>query len=263
MLWRLPSRFGVTRSFATGRGPDHTYLNQLLGAYDRGINREADQTPLAMDTFTSAPRMDLGRALVAAGYFDAWPKESYEEVLGYLNRTAASNEKSQTELVYLKKFELMVRCGMIPQSPFDSFSNFSKKYLMQIRSKPLAPVEPGELELDVYGILKGISVEFHDEFLVGPYSLTLARVGETGVNERTRTNGERNLRSIKSCTCVNTLGPESMIDGRTLVPDAQIKRAVLGKLGFKSVWVPYTEWQTLPSDTAKRLYLHSLVSSVS
>jgi hypothetical protein len=224
---------------------------------------DAALAPLEKRSLASLPRQDVARGLVAAAYFDAWPKESYEEVLGYLNRTNETDEKSARELVDLKKFELMVRCGMIPQLTFDTLSTFSRKYLIQIRSSPPVPVEAGPFELDVYGILKEISIEFQDDFHVGPYSLALARVSEIGVTERPRTNHEKSLRSIKTSTCVNSLGPNSFVDGRTLMPEAKIKRALLGKLGFRSVWIPYTEWESLLSDNAKRLYLHSLVSSVS
>jgi hypothetical protein len=190
----------------------------------------------------SESRESLTKALLSAAYFDVWNSRQYTEALSFLYRTDVG---AAGGLLNLKKFELMLRCGLVPSAPFDSLGAFARKYLLFIR-EARAEVVSTDFEREVGTILEGISSGTYSESVLGPYKLVFTGIQADATRKPTK-------------LCVNPLGTESVkADGTTLTPNAKIKRAILSKLGIQSVWIPHSEWTQL-TPTEKKLYLHSSV----
>ena len=215
--------------------------------------------PGRLDTFS---RESVSEMLVAMGYFGEYSSESYETVVSYLNRTAVERRGPQPDLFDLKRFECMIRCGLIPNLSFDSFSKYNQRFLLTVRSRQLeVDQEPSELEDEVAELVKDISEQFYDSVVLGPYTLRFCKLGEPGITVR-KAEKDPDLRTlVRRFVCVEVLDSDSFVSGREMSPHATIRQAILARLGVICVQVPYFDWLKLPDAQAKRLYLHSVISS--
>ena len=235
-----PARFSVYSADIRHRVSTVSANSCLIRAYERDNLPPGAQIPVG--SYISGSRENLTQALISAAYFDVWNSSQYTEALAYLYRTDVG---AVGGLLNLKKFELMLRCGLVPSAPFDSLGAFARKYLVHIRATR-ADVVATDFEREVGTILEAISNGTYSESVLGPYNLMFTGIQADGARKPTK-------------VCVNPIGPDSVkLDGTALTPNAKIKRTILSKLGIPCVWIPYTEWTQL-TPTEKKLYLHSSV----
>ena len=231
----------------------HTFVEGKALNRHEFIPPSADERSSSLDAFS---RDQLATSLVAAGYFDIYTPKDYEMILSFLNRTDLGKNVLPAEIHDLKRFELMIRCGLIPGVSFDDFSSYTKKYLLHMRAREVKDSPVSDIDQDLSKTIESIASESVLLVSIGPYRVSFGRPAEPGIRERTR-HGKQTLdiqSLMKRYMAVSSL--EGIHGGSD-----RIKRAILTKLGMKLVLVKAGDWTKLKSEETKNIFMHNLIAS--
>lgn len=208
-------------------------------------------------------RESLASQLVCAAYAESGRNAEYEKILSELNRTDV-RVPNGSYLFDLKRFELMLRCGLIPGYSFDQVSSYNKKFLFKIRSSVFEDFSPlTAFEQELHDQLKEMSASFNPNVIIGPYNLAFCQPGEAGVTIPDIAKVDRNdiVKLIRKCVCVLSLRRDAYAPDGKLGPDAKIRSGILDALGITTVAVPEPHWQQLTDARSKRIYLSTLIGN--
>lgn len=206
-------------------------------------------------------RASLASQLVSNAYAGTGSNAEYEKILSELNRTDI-RVPNGSYLFDLKRFELMLRCGLIPGYSFDQVSSYNKKFLFKIRSSVFEDFSPlTAFEQELHDHLKEMSASFNPNVVIGPYNLAFCQPGEAGVTipDIAKIDSSDIVKLIRKCVCVLRLRSDAYAPDGQLGPDARIRSGILDALGIKTVAVPEPHWQQLRDARSKRIYLSTLI----
>jgi hypothetical protein len=194
---------------------------------------------------------------VAGGYLDFLGQADYDTIISHLHRTESFDRRADPESLAqtqynLKLFELMLRCGLIPNVSYSNLSKYCKKYLVSIRSQPVVE-DPtrSPLSSSILTALQEIAFSVREEF-IGPFRVIFCQMNEpVGIG---RINPNPDLRTMaKRFTAVEVLYTD-------MTPEWKIRSAALSALNIKSVVVPESDWNILSNDPkAQQIYLMELL----
>jgi hypothetical protein len=180
-------------------------------------------------------------------------------------------EDKPSVLMNIKTFEILMRCGLVSSCSYNNLSSYSTKYLLRMRSRTLDSGDGANMSIfskEVHQITQDIASEYYPDISLGPFKLDFVRIGEAGINLRTREDDtvvpDTKL-LLKKYICVNLIERSEFLNENVsntkLKPLTNIRVAVINSLAKKSVHVPHTDWDTIgPNMTAKKLYLTKLLS---
>ncbi len=193
---------------------------------------------------------------------DILDSKKYEAILSHLHRTEAfAGRKDPIEdntLGNLKRFELMLRCGLVPRCSYNDLSKFSKKYLLLLRAaytEELRTEERQALSDSIVQALEGVAHSVK-ESMVGPYRIIFCQMKEPVAFGPI--NPEPDIRTLaKHFTAI-----EMADDAVELSADWRIRSACLAALRIRSVKIPFADWKLLRGNiTAQHIYLTTLLQA--
>ena len=254
MAFRAKFLFCSIRASTGSRSPPLVLSRFRDGYHDIGV-----QTQFRPESYD---RSTLAETLVAMGYYGVSQPTEYEEILSYLNRTRVEKRGASSDSFYLKEFELMLRCGLIPNLNFESISKYNKRFLLSMRATPLHAEPTGnDFESEIARVVEGLSDEFYEHVPIGPYRVMFCRLAEAGVTRKQPERPPDLHTMIRKLTCVDVLGSDSFRSDKSLTPKAKIRESILSRLGVRTVRVPFYDWNSLRDSKSQGLYLHALISS--
>jgi hypothetical protein len=252
----------LASKFLRSQLPIRLTVEKLLHSFESGESLVAKELSGPLNSnhapeLEAVSRKDVASSLVAAGYYGVWEAEDYEFLLSYLKRTDVGKNVTIDEIIELKRFELMIRCGLIPSLTFGDFSNYTKKYLLHIRSHDMKEASISDIDKELSEVLTSIASESVPLTRLGPYVVSFGRLLEPGVRETKKMTSSLRSPDFKRHACVASL------EGHRNSPLNRIKKASLERLGLNLAVVASEDWERLSNEQAKKLFLYSVCQSVS
>jgi hypothetical protein len=230
---------------------------QLDAGFETGLSE--GETDL-----NSFSRSKLSEMLVAGGYYDVLTKEEYDKIVSQLGRLEPIKEDKPSVTYNTKTFELMLRCGLIPQCSYSDFSPYSRRFLLRTRSRATDPSPSNPLSsfrAELRDMFEEVSSDFHKDIVIGPYWFDFVRLGEPGISVKAPSAAPDLKLLLKKYTCVNVVERSDLAASGEMKPLAKIRSAIIRSLTSNYVDVYYPDWEQLGEDNikAKKIYLSSLV----
>jgi hypothetical protein len=215
----------------------------------------------------SLPRTKLSEILVAGGYYDVLEKDDYDNILIQLGRLEPIKEDKPSVTCNTKTFELMLRCGLIPNCSYSDFSPYSRRFLLRSRSRATDPNPshpPSSFRTELRDLFEEVSSDFHKDIVIGPYYFDFIRLREPGVSMKPPSVDPDLKLLLKKYTCVNVVERSDLSPTGELKALAKIRSAIMRSLTSNHVDVYHADWEQLGVDNikGKKIYLSSLVDSV-
>jgi hypothetical protein len=214
-------------------------------------------------------RSTLAEVLVASGYYGILDQEQYDTILSQLSRIEPIKEDKPSVTTNTKIFELMLRCGLVPNCSYTIFSQYSQRFLLRSRSKPvdhnrLSSSQTSSFKTELRELVEDLPSDYHKDVVIGPYVFDFIRPNEPGVSFKPATVTSDLKLLLKKYICVNAIERSEMTDEGKLKPLAKIKSAIIHALSPRIANIYFTDWNQLGQDNlrGKKTYLSSVIGNV-
>jgi hypothetical protein len=214
-------------------------------------------------------RSTLAEVLVASGYYGILDQEQYDTILSQLSRIEPIKEDKPSVTTNTKIFELMLRCGLVPNCSYTNFSQYSQRFLLRSRSKPvvhnrLSSSQTSSFKTELRELVEDLPSDYHKDVVIGPFVFDFIRLNEPGVSFKPATVTPDLKLLLKKYICVNAIERSEMTDEGKLKPLAKIKSAIIHALSPRVANLYFTDWNQLGQDNlrGKKTYLSSVIGNV-